>query len=157
MALPPGLPTVVDLGLPLLISLCEFLQFAVLTPSIVPVAHGAKLIGVWFLIFGTYAILAHLNVLRIMILTKRALRLGAYSATVAPIVNRYSQRLPGDAFGAGVSAVFAVTLGMFNLQTEVTDIVNVGALIILGVLMVYTATVRHSWTARRFTEDLIRI
>jgi hypothetical protein len=103
--LPGGIPSLLDLFIPLGIGLSQFMVFGVLTANVVAISDPDGIVIGWFAAMTAVAVFAVLGIWRARSLLEDSTR---YDATVQSDVAKYRERLGRDAGGAGLVAVLCV-------------------------------------------------
>ena len=105
-ALPATIPSIIDLLLPLLVGVSEFLLFTVLISQVNP-APLDSIVNSWLIIMAIFSFVADLSVLRARQLYSIGRREEAYSKEVADMIYRYLGHLTLDACAATVATAVA--------------------------------------------------
>jgi len=110
--LPSRLPAIVDLVLPMLIAITEFLLFAILAPQTGSEDSPHRAVVAWFLLMGAFCGLAACAILRVRVIFTRA----HCDAGIAPHVAWYRVRLLRDAGGASAASAVGFAVGLVHLN-----------------------------------------
>ena len=105
-ALPASIPAIIDLLLPLIVGIVEFLLFTILIHQVTATSLTA-IVNTWLVLIALFAIFAEFSVLRARHHYVVAVRDGVYSKEVAKIVKIYLRYLRRDLIAAAMLALFA--------------------------------------------------
>jgi hypothetical protein len=108
--LPLRLPAVVDLLLPLLLSMSEFMLFGVLATQVTGFSSAATILAGWWFTMSAYSLIAFLQVRRACYLIAGA----SYSPELRPAVARYLKRQRWDMAVLGAVVALAALIGSYH-------------------------------------------
>jgi hypothetical protein len=108
--MPPRVPAVVDLILPLLLGVCEFLQFTILGYRLTGWTSARAVLAGWWITFAAFNLLAALGTWRAYHLIGKA-----NEEPQVGIVIKCTKRLGFNRFGALATAVLCSLVGVFYL------------------------------------------
>jgi hypothetical protein len=106
--LPIRLPAVVDLMLPLILSLSEFLLFGVLVGQVTSFTSAKAILAGWWFAMSAYSLVAFLQVWRACYLIGSA----SYKIELQSTVGHYLRRQRRDMVALGLTAVWAALVGV---------------------------------------------
>jgi hypothetical protein len=104
--LPAGIPSVLDLLIPLIVGLSEFALFGVLASSATDWSTPKTIIASWWAAAGVLGVGGAVQILRARYLIRRT----AYSPDAQPLQHAYVKRLTQQAIGAGSNGVLGFAL-----------------------------------------------
>ncbi|MEU0941394.1 hypothetical protein ABZ379_01160 [Streptomyces canus] len=132
--LPGGIPSLLDLFIPLGIGLSQFMVFGVLTANVVTISDPNGIVIGWFAAMAAVAVFAVLGIWRARSLMEDLTR---YDAAVRSDVTKYRKRLGGDAGGAGCVAVLCVVGAVLRAIKVVLPLYGmcIYVAVIIGVLV----------------------
>lgn len=152
-ALPPSIPATVDLMLPLVMGVIEFLLFTILIDQITSPARLWSIVNAWLVLMAMFGIVAELSILQARRYFTVGLSRGVYAEDVSWIIEGYASGLLEDARGPillTAAAALDVSLRLAGFgESWITYSLTA---CILTVLLV--GLIRHSSTARMWRVNL---
>jgi len=124
--MPARIPAVVDLVLPLLLGVCEFMQFTILGYRLTGWTSPRAVLAGWWFTFGAFGLVASLGTWRAYYLIDRA------NKSAVGVVASCAKRLRSNIFGAAATAVLGGLIGIYYLllvrsRTEVNTVLAIAA------------------------------
>ena len=111
-ALPPSIPTIVDLLPPLGLGVVEFLMFAVLIRQVAPVVRFSSVFGTWLWLVAIFGVIALIAIGRARFLFGEALDQNVYGPDIRDVIDDYRKDLSNNVWGPvpliSVAAVGAI-------------------------------------------------
>jgi hypothetical protein len=142
--LPPRIPNAVDLALPLLLGVCEFVMFAVLgSQGIGAIPVNTILIGWWFA-FAAFAVIAAGSVARAIQIVSGA----AYEDRLKEPIRRYREAEVRDLIAASLAACISIAAGTLHVTDDKLSLTQNYALTGLAGLMLVGGFVDHRLAAK---------
>jgi hypothetical protein len=114
IVLPLRLPAVVDLMLPLLLSMSEFLLFGVLASQVTGFSSARAILAGWWLTLAVYSVVALLQVWRAHYLITQT----TYSVELQPIIDRYLKRQRVDMALLAGAILFSLGGAVYHLMFD---------------------------------------
>jgi len=108
--LPGGIPSVLDLLIPLATGLCQFAVFGVLTHSVADFTSGSHLVEAWFFAMTGVGLCAVLGIVRARLLVGPS----RFDVSASAAATYYRQRLSRDTKGAASLVVVSGLGGAFR-------------------------------------------
>jgi len=146
VVLPSRLPAIVDLILPLLIAIIEFLLFAILTPQAGSEGEPRRAVIAWFFLMGGFGALAAFAILRVRVIFGRA----RCDPDIDPHVTWYRGRLLLDACGAATAATVGFVSGIVHLSVPTMPIWISCAITTLLACLLVGASIGHGKVSSRW-------
>jgi hypothetical protein len=158
-ALPPAVPKVMDLVLPLLMGITEFLLFSILIRQVTSSARLATVVNTWLIMMAIFSVIALMSIIAAKRHLIDALKAAAekqveiYSPEAASVVSRYVDYLKRDQVGATTAllvAVIGAALRVFDIVGQLGDLLFP---LILIIILVF-ALRGHGQTERMWRSRL---
>lgn len=109
--LPGGIPSVLDLLIPLVTGLFEFAVFGVLTHGVADFSDPKRRVAAWFFAMTGVGVCAFVGIWRARVLVEPS----RYDASARPAADYYRARMLGDLAGAGSLGVVSAAGGALRL------------------------------------------
>jgi hypothetical protein len=150
-ALPPRVPSVVDLLAPLLLGVSECLMFGVLARQAQSLVTPQAIVHAWYYALGGFGFFAMLGVLR----ARQIINGTTYEAGVDVTMRSYARGLSGDAAGAFCVFLVGIVGGVWCSAGGI-GIYPMGHFILIGVAVVaLLGGIRSHAVAQRRFQDAI--
>jgi hypothetical protein len=141
--LPPRIPEAVDLFLPLLLGVSEFVMFSILgSPAIVHVSMGTVLAGWWFA-FAAFALVATASIARAVQIVNGS----TYEDRLNQPISVYLAAERRDCIAASAAVLISITAGVLHIHRTLSLRENY-ALTALAVLMLLGGFINHRLAAK---------
>jgi len=166
-ALPSGVPSVTDLGLPLLMCVVEFLLFAVLIRQVTSFTNLSTLIDTWLVLMAAFGAIAMLSIIRAAhhftdasgpateAGTRGVTETGPYSKEALEIIDRYREYLERDRIGAAATGITGAIGAVLRLSGVTSEAVAYLFLLLIIALLV-GGLLGHGQTSRMWRIRLAR-
>jgi hypothetical protein len=152
-ALPPSIPTVIDLLPSLAMGVVEFLMFAVLIRQVTPGSKLDTVVNTWLWVMAAFGVVAFLTIVRARYLLIKALSRQFYEPEIDTVVAEYVSYLGNNLWGPlPLVAVATTTATLWSAQAryEWLGFLAVGLIIVL----LATGLMFHRRTARMWRRSL---
>jgi hypothetical protein len=144
--LPSRIPGIVDLLLPLVLGIVEFLLFGILAHKVTSLSSPTSVVAAWFFTFTVFGLVAAVAVWR----ASRIIDPGEFSPDLAPAVRAYLRGLREDMASATALAVVSLAAAIVNLKVHspvIQDGIFAGV-IVAGLVAALTAHQRAAGRLR---------
>lgn len=150
VALPPRVPSMLDLIPPVLISITESLLFAVLAPQLTGSHPPRKILIAWFFCLAAFGAFAAGAVAR----ARHLYQPTNFAEEFESAVSVYRKFLKGDILGAGTTAAVGATGGAMQVLRPHASLAAGYCFAVAILIMLALALVGHSKTARHWRQVL---
>lgn len=122
-ALPPYIPSTVDLFLPMSMGVTEFLLFTVLIRQVTSLIQFNTVVTTWFTVMAIFGVIACASVWRARSLFKRAMAASSYSGDAKYIVERYIKLLIPEEVATAIMSVLAVIAVLLRFSGHASGLI----------------------------------